>query len=474
MFCDKTNSGLSAQVAAHIAAVRHDTLSEGTRNATRRALLDALGVTLAASGLAGEALPYRNVALAQSDGPSRILGTDKRTNPIAAALANGALAHAMDFGDAYDPGAAHPNAALVPALLALADADPGIDGGRFLAAMAAGSDLACRLSISPARTFEEGGWYPPALVGLIASAAACAKLIGLDADGIRDAMGLAMLSASFPGEIKYDPASPLRAVREGFAARGAVEAALLAQAGARAFAEPLEGRAGFFAVYGGGGPTEALTRDLGKRFLGDEVSFKPWPCCRGTHAYIEAALALRQSVDWRQIERAEAEIGPVQEMLIRPHAAKAAPENSIQAKFSIPFTTAYALVHGAVTLDSFDDAARADGEVLALAQRIAERRNPDWGREHAASGSLTVILRSGARLEHAVPHAAGHPGNPLPDAALIDKFILCAARAALPLDAEQAAATAAQILDLGPGMSASNLLESAVYPSEIRLRTDFD
>ncbi|MCD2322874.1 MmgE/PrpD family protein [Sphingomonas sp. IC-56] len=474
MFSDETNRGLSARVATHVACVSYDQLEETTRDATRRALLDALGVTLAATGLAAEALPYRNLALAQGAGPSRVLGIDTCTNPVAAALANGALAHAMDFGDAFDPGAAHPNAALVPALLALSDADPRIDGGRFLAAMTAGSDLACRLSIAPARTYEEGGWYPPALVGLIASAAACAKLIGLDAKGICDAMGLAMLSASFPGEIKYDPGSPLRGVREAFAARGAVEAALLAQADARAFAEPLEGRAGFFAIYGGGGPTDALTADLGTRFLGDEVSFKPWPCCRGTHAYIEAALELRQRCDWREIVRAEAEIGPVQEMLIRPHSAKAAPENSIQAKFSIPFTTAHALVHGSVSLDSFGDAARADSPVLELAQRVVERRNPAWGREHAASGSLTLILRSGERLERQVPQAAGHPGNPLSNTALIDKFILCASRAAIPLDSGRAAAAAARILALGPGVSASSLLRMEHKTSDTRLQPSSD
>ncbi|HEX8415779.1 MAG TPA: MmgE/PrpD family protein, partial [Sphingomicrobium sp.] len=168
---------------------------------------------------------------------------------------------------------------------------------------------------------------------------------------------------------------------------------------------------------------------------------------------------LRQFCDWREIERAEAEIGPVQEMLIRPHASKAAPENAIQAKFSIPFTTAHALVNGSVTLDSFDDAARGDGQVLALAQLVAERRNPDWGREHAASGSLTLVLRSGQRLDRAVPHAAGHPGNPLSDTALVDKFILCASRAARPLNADNAADAACRILRLDPTTSASSLLQ---------------
>lgn len=460
MFSGKTDLGLSDQIARHFHAVTFDRLPVGTIHATRRSLLDALGVMLAATGIATDPLPYRAVAMAQGEGPSRILGTDRLTHPAAAALANGALAHALDFGDTFDPGPAHPNAALVPALLALADADPRIDGARFIAAMAAGSDLACRLSLAPARAYEEGGWYPPALVGLIASAAACAKLIGLDADGIRNAMGLALLQGTFPGEIKYDSSSPLRGVREGFAARGAVEAALLAQAGAKAFADPLAGRAGFFAIYGGGGPTDALTDNLGAHFLGDEVSFKPWPCCRGTHAYIEAALALRTRCDWREIAGVEAETGPIQEMLIRPALAKAAPASAIDAKFSIPFTTAHAFIHGDVTLDSFDEAARDDADVLALARRVTERRNPDWGREHAASGSLMLVLRSGERIEHRVPHAAGHPGNPLSDAVLTGKFVACAGRARCP-SLHDAMATASHILALDAGSSASTLLRRA-------------
>ena len=456
MFCDKI---ISVQLAEHFAGLAFEQLGQTTRDATRRALLDALGVMLAASGLATDAAPYRTVALAQGRGPSRLLGTSDTTTPAAAALANGALAHALDFGDTFDPGPAHPNAALVPALLALADADPSIDGARFLTAMAAGSDLACRLSLAPARAYEEGGWYPPPLVGLVASAAACATLLGLDADGIRHAMGLALLQGSFPGEIKYDVSSPLRGVREAFAARGAVEAALLAQAGARAFAAPLEGRAGFFALYGGGPARDSLTADLGTRFLGDEVSFKPWPCCRGTHAYIEAALALRDRCDWREIAGITAEIGPIQEMLIRPQPEKAAPQSAIEAKFSIPFTTAFAWVHGGVSLDSFDPAARADAAVLALARRVVEHRNAGWGRAHAASGSLAVTLRSGARFDHVVPHAIGHPGNPLSERALIEKFVACAARAALPVVSAQALPMAARVLALDGRVSATGLLQ---------------
>lgn len=442
MFCDKA---ISARIATHFAGLTHEALPEATRHAARRALLDAIGVTLGATGLGDDAAPYRRHAAA-IPGPARLIGSGGSSAPALAALANGALAHQLDFGDTFDAGPAHPNAALVPALLALADARPELAFGEFLVAMAAGSDLACRLSIAPPRPYEEGGWYPPPLVNLIATAAACARFIGLDADGIRHAMGLALLQGGFPSAIKYDPASPIRGVREGLVARAAVEAALLAEAGATAFAEPLEGRAGFFAVYGGGAPRDALLDGLGEMYLGDQVSFKPWPACRGTHPYIEAALVLRDQVDPARVVRVDAETGPIQEMLIRPQPVKAAPIRAIEAKFSIPYTVATALIDGAVTLDSFTTERIADPATRTLAHKVVELRNPDWGRSEAASGSLTVTFDDDTTISHRVMQAAGHPDRPMDDAALIAKFVDCAGHAVEPVKAAIAREMALKIL----------------------------
>ncbi|MEN3747461.1 MmgE/PrpD family protein [Sphingomonas sp. HF-S3] len=454
MFCDKA---ISQTIGDHFASLTLSDLPPATVRSTRRALLDAVGVMLGATGLGEDAAPYRQRAMAET-GPSRMLGFDRRTSPSLAALANGALAHALDFGDTFDAGPAHPNAALVPALMALADADPRLDFGTVLTAMAAGSDLACRLSIAPARAYEDGGWYPPPLVNLIAGAAACAKLIGLDADGVRNAMGLALLQGSFPSEIKYDATSPMRGVREALVARAAVEAALLARAGARAFSEPLEGKAGFFAVYGGGPPRDIVLADLGKRFLGDDVSIKPWPACRGTHPYIEAALALRGELDLADIVAIEAETGPIQEMLIRPQPTKAAPARPIEAKFSIPYTVAAALLDGEVTLATFLPTRIGDDRTRALAQKVVERRNPDWGRAQAASGSLTVLLRDGTTRRCDVPQAAGHPDRAISDSDLISKFVDCAAYAATPLAAVDAERLANRILSFSPDASTAGLL----------------
>ena len=226
----------------------------------------------------------------------------------------------------------------------------------------------------------------------------------------------------------------------------------------RGFSAPLEGKAGFFALYGGGFRADVLLDGLGQDFLGDRVSFKPWPCCRGTHAYIEAALAIREQVDWRTIEKIEAETGPIQKMLIAPLAAKAAPSSAIDAKFSIPFTAAMALVRGAVTLDSFSPAALADEEVLEVARKVVARPRADWGRAEAASGALTVTTATRQSIRQEVMQAAGNPDRPLTERALVDKFAMCAARARLPRADGDAHRVADAILGLGPGESVAELL----------------
>jgi len=257
---------------------------------------------------------------------------------------------------------------------------------------------------------------------------------------------LAMLQGAYPAAIKLDSSSPVRGIREAFVAKASVEAALMAQAGAKAFQQPLEGPGAFFAVYTGGPPTAALLEELGSQWLGDQVSFKPWPACRGTHAYIEAALALRGEVDLHRIERIEAETGPIQSMLIRPQPDKAHPSSAIEARFSIPFTVAQALVSGTVDLDSFHPECRTDPHVLQIAERVVERLNPDWSRQHASSGSLAMVLTDGTRIEHAVPQALGHPSRPISDEKLADKFRSNAARAARSIDSEAAQHMANHVL----------------------------
>lgn len=427
---------LSADICRHVATTPYSALSAEVLHATKRALLDATGVMLAASGLSREVQPF--IALAKSGGPGvcTILGTGLAASATMAALANGAMAHALDFEDAFDPAPSHPNASMIPAAIAMAQAHGPVDGQNFVTALAIGCDLVCRMGLSLRQTMEEGGWYPPPILGAFGAAAATARIAGLCPDQTRDALSLTLCQATMPGEIKHSQDTIIRAVREAFPAQAAVISALLARDGVTGFEAPLEGKDGFFRLYAGGHFDEGtLINGLGESFQGERLSFKPWPACRGTHAYIEIIFDLVQkyAIDWRDVEKVTVKTGEVQRMLVEPKERKQVPSTAIDAKFSIPFTTALALVRGKVSLDDFADDALVDADILAVARLVEAVENPDWGREKASAGALTLHMKNGRELQGEVEVARGHPDRPLSTDALIEKFVDCAARAAQPM-----------------------------------------
>ena len=420
--------GLSDRIAAHVAAARFDSLPDATVRSAKWVLLDALGVMLGASGMAGEVAPF--VKIVAGDGPCRILGTGLRAAAPMAALANGAMAHALDYEDAFDLAPIHPNASLVPALLALAQVEGGVDGRRFLTALAVGCDVGCRMALALRRRMEEGGWYPPPILAGFGAVAGAASLLGLSADQTRDALSLMLCQSVMPGEIKHSQGTVIRAVREGFPAQAAVLSALLAREGVAGFEQPLDGKSGFYALYAGGQfAPEDLLGGLGQHYWIEALTFKRWPSCRGTHAFIE--MALNSGVAAGDIAEIEVGIDAIQRMLCEPLPRKQAPQTAIDAKFSIPFTLALALARGRVGLDDFDAASLGDPAVLALAAKVTPvvAEGMDWG---GCGGRLTMRLKDGRAIAAAQDDALGCPARPLGEAALVEKFLDCAARAQVP------------------------------------------
>ena len=288
---------LTARLCGHVVGTAAASLPGATRLAAARALLDGLGVMLAASGASADVRPFAEMAIAQGGAAeSSVLGYGVRVPAAAAAFANGAMAHALDFEDGFDRAPVHPNAALLPALLAAAQAGPSVSGAELLASIAIGCDFTCRLGLSLRRPLEEGGWYPPPILGAFGAVAAVARLRRLDARQLADAFSIVLCQISVPGEIKHSRDTVIRAVREAFPARAAVEACGLAARGVRGFEAPFEGEEAFFRVFAGGAYDEGdLLEGLGERYWIDSLTFKRWPSCRGTHAYIEAARALRHA-----------------------------------------------------------------------------------------------------------------------------------------------------------------------------------
>jgi 2-methylcitrate dehydratase PrpD len=461
---DESGIGLSAQIARHIAQSRYENLPNSTIAAAKRAILDGVGVMLAASGASEDVLPF--VDLARSQGgfaQATILGFRERVSAPMAAFANGAMAHALDFEDAFDAAPCHPNASLLPALLSVAEFRAPLAGREFILAVATGCDLVCRMALSLRRPMENGGWYPPPILGGFGATAAVSCALGLTPLQITDALSLLLCQNTCPGEIKHSPDTVIRAIREAFPAQAAVLASLLAMRGVRGFEHPIEGRAGFFALYAQGSyaPGDLLDR-LGEHYWIEELSFKKWPCCRGTHAYIEAAQRLRDvhRIGIEDIAELRVAGGELQRMLCEPVLQKRAPQTVIDAKFSLPFTLAAALRDAEVTLGSFTPATLHDLELLSIAAKFRFDFDQQFSQQ-ASAGRLTVVLRDGRVLTQSIARALGDVSHPLDDAALRAKFVDCAMRAAVPFSQGSAQRLADRIMNLEQEPDAGALLRCA-------------
>jgi len=445
------SAGTSDRLCTFVAGAAPDAVPAATLHAAKRVLLDAAGVMMGASGLAPEARPFLAVARAGGEGPSSILGTGAHVAPAMAALANGAMAHALDYEDAFDGTTGHPNASLVPVLLALAQSQGPVSGPRFLTALAVGCEVSCRVGLALRRQMEVGGWYPPPIQAGLGAVMGAANLLGLDARQTRDALSLMLCQVTMPGEIKHSRDTVIRAVREGFPAQAAVLSALLAREGVAGFEAPLEGKSGFYALYADGKFDPAvLTSGPGETWCIEQMTFKPWPSCRGTHPFIELALDLRarHGIAPASIAEIVVEVDDVQQMLVDPLARKQAPATVIDAKFSVPFCTAIALVRGAVTLDTFVAASLTDPAVLAVAGKVRPTVASASTRQRGSGGALTIRMTDGASYSGEVHNALGCPDRPLDDAALIAKFSDCAGRAQMPLAESEAGRMAGAIMQL--------------------------
>jgi 2-methylcitrate dehydratase PrpD len=338
-------------------------------------------------------------------------------------------------------------------VLAVSEAFGPISGRDAITAIVLGCEVACRIGLALEVPLDRYGWYPPPLIAAFGATAAVGKLMKLDAAQLVDAFSLTLCQATCSAELKTSPHSDVRAVRDAFPAQIAVCSSLLARKGVRGFNQPLEGAAGFFALYARGEySAQPLMDALGRGFEIDRISFKPWASCRGTHVFIEAAQRLMQAhqIDAREIASVELTGSRLNRMLAEPLEQKRRPATAIDAKFSLPFTVAVALQRGTVSLDDFSPAALEDTATRELAAKVSyayRDAQPDKGIE-ALRGSMTVETRGGTRHQIELAEPLGSERRPLRDDALIEKFSDCCRRARVAPRESAVADWAQQILSL--------------------------
>ena len=418
---------LSQGFAEFAARTRFAGLPSEAVDTAKKSILDTIGVMLGASGMEPAVGPI--IELVMENGGKQeasILGFGGRVPAAAAAFANGTLAHGLDY-DSQTPWGAHPDSSLIPALLALAEREGGVTGEQLITAVAIGQELFMRLRRSVGRHME---WNLSSVVGTYSGAAACGALLGLDAKKIANAMGIASLSAGGTMELIFGLGSDLRGLYAGFISQSCVTAAILAEKGMLGMAELFEGEAGVLKVFFGGEyDREKMLENLGSEYICVGMTYKYWPAVGNAHTYIQAAIELvrDESIKVEDIESVRVHVGNFAERMTRPSEVRKAPATMIDAKFSLPFLVALALVRGRMDIADFAADAIAEEKVLALADKVEPVSDPlsNWDLKLPA-GKVEVVMRDGRRFERIGSDVPGTPERPMTWEELLGKFRDCA------------------------------------------------
>ena len=406
---------LTKTLAGHLAAAQFADLTPAARREARRGVLDWIGCALAGSG-------HRTITtlidvLAETGGrpQATVLGRNRKLGLLDAPLANGQMGHLLDFDDTHMGGVVlHTSSPVLAALFALAEraqAGASVSGADLMLAYAVGFEAGVR-SGRTAPGHHRGGWHLTGTLGSIAAGAACGRLLGLDAQRLTYAMGIAATQAA---GMQQNRGTMCKSFHAGKAAANGALAALLAERGFDSSQEIIEGKRGFSRIYSDVATPEQLTAGLGESWLIETNGHKPYACGVVLHPLIDAVIALRERVDPTAVEEIALRLNP----LVLTITGVVEPQSGLQSKFSFRHSAAVALADGAAGIAQYSDARAADPAVAALRRKVTAVGDETLRADEAHA----AVTAGGRRHEVHIAHASGTAANPMSDAAIEAKFI---------------------------------------------------
>jgi 2-methylcitrate dehydratase PrpD len=426
---------ITRQTANFVASLKPSDLSERCREAARTGIIDCVGVMIAGSAEQPVRIVAAMVAAStQNDGAPEV-PSGRNLAASDAALVNGVAAHVLDYDDVAIAG--HPSAVLVPAILA-EGWSLDCSGTDALAAYVAGYEVWAQIIALEPGHLHERGFHPTAVMGALATAAACARLRKLDSTKTAHAIAIA---ASLGSGLVANFGSMTKSLHAGRTAQSGVLAARLADQGFTASLDALEHQAGFLRAHSPSGTPDIDngTIDIGKNWRLAElgINVKRYPTCYATHRSIDAMLGLvsQHKLKPDDIREIRVHTGVTQRLMLR----NTNPQTGLEAKFSMEFAMAAALIAGRVGLAELTDEFVSRPEVGATFAKVRCTTTDEimvGDQPFAPADQVSVVLASGQVLEHApVVHAKGSWQRPLSRDELQDKFMDCAKRVFKPAQA---------------------------------------
>jgi 2-methylcitrate dehydratase PrpD len=452
------------RVTAEVARfVRRTTLHRVPKNVLDLAkghILDGLGVALAGSVETCSTIARAHIRAWRAKGEATVIGSALRVPAEKAAFLNGLAAHALDYDDTQLSTSkdavygllTHPTTPVLSSALAAGEV-LGASGRDVLLAYVVAVEAECRLSDAMSPRHYQAGFHSTGTVGHLGAVLAVGKLLDLDEPQLCQAMGLA---ASMAAGLRENFGTMTKPYHAGRACEDGVIAAFLVKRGFTAATNILEAKRGFYSAFGHGGGFEAakIRGRLGAPyfFLDPGVSIKPYPSGSLSHPAQDAILDLVTTHDLRPQDVARIDVGTnsnIPNALIHPM-----PKTELEAKFSIPFCMAVAVVERKAGLEQFTDDTVRRPAIVKLMKRVTLSVDPDMEALgfDLARAVVKVTLKNGRVLEQRVDLARGTPPNRLSWEELAEKFRECAGRAISTRQAE-AAIAGVQRLEAQPRVS---------------------
>ncbi|MGZ8156982.1 MAG: MmgE/PrpD family protein [Burkholderiales bacterium] len=382
-------------------------------------MLDCTGVAIAGAATQLASIVGDYLGFVGGTPHSRVIGLSTKTSAPESALANGALAHALDFDDVG--GFGHPTAVLAPVIYALADLTQP-SGKQAIEAYVAGYEvgncLADRTTMGKIDTKSwRLGWHPTGPYGTIGATCTAARLLKLSREQTMHAMGIA---ASEACGIQKNFGTMTKPLHAGLAARNGVFAALLAQRGFTADPDALGGEQGFLRAFKGPGNyiEEVVCAKLGKTYnLSGGLIIKWYPACWSTHRATAGAIELVKENALRpdDIETIEVDLRLIPLLYTNP-------STGLQGKFSMPFNLALGILKGWSQIPDYTPRHTQDSALRAIMAKVRHVADPEDG-----SVNVTIVTRDGRRLSKNVKHAPGDPIYGLQEERTLEKYRACAA-----------------------------------------------
>jgi len=411
-------------LATFAANIKYENLSPDTIRKTKQCLLEWLGVCIRGSQESACHI-IREVLLTKGGtGPASIFtGKNEQASALNAAFCNGSASHSLDFDDLHNPSIIHLACVVIPPVFALGEAEHK-SGKSMLAATVAGYEVGARVgeSVIPESYFF---WHTTGTAGTFGAAASAASMLGLTEETFIQALGSAGTQAAGLWEFLKEGAMS-KTLHAGKSSYAGVLSAYLAQKGFTGATQILEGEKGFCKAMVTKPHLEKLIEGLGKGYKIDENSFKPYACCKHSHASLYAMQVLRKNKKLKPADICgiELHINNITDFLIN----NPEPKNSYGCKFSIQYCVAGMLKYGEMGIEQFAPNVINDEEVRAIMKQIKIIKDPEIEALHARDSSklaskVVIYCLDGRTLEMQVDYPKGDPPNPMLWRDSVEKFL---------------------------------------------------